>query len=152
MSSKRASIGALIACLSLGFAAGVAVRTSSRTAEKPAGETQSEPVPSDPGPGAVAGVIIDLANPECPVMGNSAHETVYTDWKGLRVRFCCSGCDEDFLEDPGALLRDQGIEFEQALLDLQAYAEAEGPQQQEHLERLRQEYLTVEAGEGRQER
>jgi YHS domain-containing protein len=36
----------------------------------------------------------------CPVMGNAIDSTVYTDFQGQRVYFCCRGCIETFLADP----------------------------------------------------
>jgi len=50
-------------------------------------------------------LVVDLENAVCPVMGGAARESVFTDWRGVRVRFCCAGCDADFLAEPEALLR-----------------------------------------------
>jgi YHS domain-containing protein len=36
----------------------------------------------------------------CPVMGNAIDSTVYTDYQGQRVYFCCPGCIETFLANP----------------------------------------------------
>lgn len=54
--------------------------------------------------------VIDLKNAECPVMGGKARKDVTTDYEGLRVHFCCAGCDEAFLEDPKDYLAKMGIE------------------------------------------
>ncbi|MEZ6195768.1 MAG: hypothetical protein R3F20_08570 [Planctomycetota bacterium] len=50
---------------------------------------------------------VDLANPECPVMGNKIRPGggVSILYNGMRVWFCCAGCDADFLADPIANLR-----------------------------------------------
>ncbi len=36
----------------------------------------------------------------CPVMGNPINKEVYADYDGMRIYFCCGGCDGTFLEDP----------------------------------------------------
>ena len=41
---------------------------------------------------------------KCPVMGNPINKDVFTDYKGHRIFFCCSGCIEDFKKNPEAYL------------------------------------------------
>jgi len=48
--------------------------------------------------------VVDLDNANCPVMGGAVMEGVYVDWEGLRVHFCCAGCDQAFLSDPESYL------------------------------------------------
>ena len=36
----------------------------------------------------------------CPVMGNPIDTSMYTDYKGKRVYFCCAMCPQTFLKDP----------------------------------------------------
>lgn len=36
----------------------------------------------------------------CPVMGGKIDKTVFTDYKGKRVYFCCPGCIDTFNKDP----------------------------------------------------
>jgi Cu(I)/Ag(I) efflux system membrane fusion protein len=36
----------------------------------------------------------------CPVMGNPIDKEIYVDYRGVRVYFCCRGCDKKFLADP----------------------------------------------------
>ena len=43
-------------------------------------------------------VLVDLGNENCPVMGGEVDGETYREWRGLRVGFCCPGCDESFLE------------------------------------------------------
>jgi len=40
----------------------------------------------------------------CPVMGNAINKDVFTDYNGMRIYFCCGGCDGTFLEDPDKYL------------------------------------------------
>ena len=56
------------------------------------------------------GTIIDLKNEKCPVMGGAAVDDVYVDWNGLRVYFCCPGCDSKFVAEPDKYLPALGID------------------------------------------
>ncbi len=56
-------------------------------------------------------------NPQtrCPIMGNPINKEVYVEHDGMRVYFCCAGCDSTFKEDPEKYLRQMradGIEPE----------------------------------------
>jgi Cu(I)/Ag(I) efflux system membrane fusion protein len=49
----------------------------------------------------------------CPIMGGAINKEVYADHNGLRVYFCCPGCDTTFKEDPEkyiSQMRAEGIE------------------------------------------
>ena len=41
----------------------------------------------------------------CPVMGGPIDKSVYVDYKGKRVYFCCAGCPETFKQDPEKYLK-----------------------------------------------
>jgi YHS domain-containing protein len=58
-------------------------------------------------------------NPQtaCPVMGGKVDRSVYTDYQGKRIYFCCSGCIDDFKKNPDKYLKQMGeqeIAVEQA--------------------------------------
>jgi YHS domain-containing protein len=58
-------------------------------------------------------------NPQvnCPVMGGTIDKSVYTDYQGKRIYFCCSGCVEDFKKNPDKYLKkmeEQGVQLEKA--------------------------------------
>jgi YHS domain-containing protein len=36
----------------------------------------------------------------CPVMGGAINKSVYTEYKGKKVYFCCAGCDAKFKAEP----------------------------------------------------
>jgi YHS domain-containing protein len=36
----------------------------------------------------------------CPVLGGNIDKSVYADYKGKRIYFCCTGCDAEFKKDP----------------------------------------------------
>ena len=54
--------------------------------------------------------IIDLKNETCPVMGGKALPDVYTDYEGVRIHWCCPGCDSTFKKDPKTYLKKLGID------------------------------------------
>jgi YHS domain-containing protein len=41
----------------------------------------------------------------CPVMGNPIDKSIFVDYKGKRVYFCCAGCPETFKQDPEKYLK-----------------------------------------------
>ena len=41
----------------------------------------------------------------CPVSGQPVDKSVYTDYKGKRVYFCCAACKEKFLKSPEEYLK-----------------------------------------------
>jgi Cu(I)/Ag(I) efflux system membrane fusion protein len=58
-----------------------------------------------------------LAKPQtlCPVMGGEINKEIYTDYNGMRIYFCCAGCDGEFKADPEkyiAQMRENGVEPE----------------------------------------
>ncbi len=36
----------------------------------------------------------------CPVMGGAINKAIFTEYKGKKVYFCCSPCEEKFKEEP----------------------------------------------------
>ncbi|MBC8206132.1 MAG: efflux RND transporter periplasmic adaptor subunit [Kiritimatiellales bacterium] len=40
----------------------------------------------------------------CPVMGGVIDKQYFTDYNGMRIYFCCPGCETDFLSDPDTYL------------------------------------------------
>ncbi len=47
---------------------------------------------------AVAAV---LEQTTCPVMGGAINKAIFTEYKGKKVYFCCSPCEEKFKQEPG---------------------------------------------------
>lgn len=41
----------------------------------------------------------------CPVMGGKIDKTIYADYQGKRVYFCCKGCEPEFEQDPEKYLK-----------------------------------------------
>ncbi len=46
---------------------------------------------------AVAAV---LEQTTCPVMGGAINKAIFAEYKGKKVYFCCSPCEEKFKEEP----------------------------------------------------
>ncbi len=64
---------------------------------------------------AIGGLLIDLGNANCPVMGGEVNGKTFTEWKGLRVGHCCPGCSKSFLKNPEALLDEVAPKWRDAL-------------------------------------
>ncbi|MFZ5449018.1 MAG: YHS domain-containing protein [Thermodesulfobacteriota bacterium] len=59
----------------------------------------------------------DAAKPQtvCPVLAGNIDKSIYVDYKGKRIYFCCKGCDQEFNKDPEKYmkkLQEQGIKLE----------------------------------------
>lgn len=51
----------------------------------------------------------------CPIMGNPINNEVYVDHNGMRIYFCCPGCDSTFKEEPDKYIqqmKDNGVKIE----------------------------------------
>lgn len=53
---------------------------------------------------AQGAALVDLSNANCPVMGGTAKASVFGVYHGMKVRFCCPGCDAKFQADPARYL------------------------------------------------
>lgn len=52
------------------------------------------------------------AQTTCPVLGGNVDRNIYVDYKGQRIYFCCTGCDQEFKKNPEKYLekmKAQGI-------------------------------------------
>lgn len=67
--------------------------TASDSEEKGKLDTPGERGHPTTGPAAIA-------QTHCPVMGSPINPEVYIEYKGVKVYFCCWGCDDKFLVDP----------------------------------------------------
>lgn len=51
---------------------------------------------------------------KCPIMGGEIDKTVYTDYKDMRIFFCCPPCSGEFMKDPEthiAKMKADGVEL-----------------------------------------
>jgi YHS domain-containing protein len=58
---------------------------------------KSEPA-AQPKVEEVASVAIEQTT--CPVMGGAINESIFTEYQGKKVYFCCAGCKEKFEKEP----------------------------------------------------
>ena len=61
------------------------------------------PEPEEKAPSAEAPAL--KAQETCPVMGGKIDKTIYADYQGKRVYFCCKGCEPEFEQDPEKYLK-----------------------------------------------
>jgi YHS domain-containing protein len=59
---------------------------------EPAATTETEQV--------AAAVSKEIEQTTCPVMDGAINKNLFTEYKGKKVYFCCSGCKEKFEENP----------------------------------------------------
>jgi Cu(I)/Ag(I) efflux system membrane fusion protein len=81
-------------------------------------QIQGKPSMMTPGPVTPdAGRQASRMHPQthCPVMGGEINKAMFVDYQGLRIYFCCPGCEEPFLKDAATYLekmRAEGVEPE----------------------------------------
>ena len=132
--------------VSLGF------RSMGASPETDAGAPPAEPQqPVDAKPETSAGLLIDLGNENCPVMGGEADGETYGEWKHLRVAYCCPGCDGKFQDDPEGVLDKAGIEWREAARAVSEYLAAGDEHKKHKLAAIRKRWKIVrEPGGGAQ--
>ncbi len=45
-------------------------------------------------------VVSAIEQTDCPVMGGAINKAIFAEYKGKKVYFCCSPCEEKFNEEP----------------------------------------------------
>jgi YHS domain-containing protein len=53
----------------------------------------------------------------CPITGKTINKSIYSDYNGKRIYFCCSGCPESFKKDPERYIKkmeSEGVDLEKA--------------------------------------
>jgi YHS domain-containing protein len=53
----------------------------------------------------------------CPVLAGNIDKSVYADYQGKRIYFCCTGCDAEFKKNPEKYmkkLQEEGVTLEPA--------------------------------------
>ena len=98
MNSKRMQVAIaalLIGVLMIGFA-GCKDDSAAEAPESPADKI-----------GEVAGgAASTVSQTTCPVMGKPINESIYTEYKGQKVYFCCPPCVDKFKADPEKYVKD----------------------------------------------
>jgi len=55
--------------------------------------------------------------PLCPVLAGNIDKSLYADYQGKRIYFCCKGCDAEFNKNPEKYmkkLQEEGVTLEPA--------------------------------------
>lgn len=96
-----------------------------------------EPEPEPPG------TLVDLGNAKCPVKGGDVDGKSYGEWNGLRVGYCCVGCDEKFQAGAERLLNDAKIAWKPIADAVKSVDSAKGTARAKALEALRKKYKVL---------
>jgi YHS domain-containing protein len=62
---------------------------------------KEQPAPSSPAkPKATASAVTEVEQTICPVMAGKIDKSIFTEYKGKKVYFCCNDCKAKFETDP----------------------------------------------------
>ena len=78
----------LVWVLAFGFA-GCKGKSETQTEPKTATNTEVKSTTTSP-----------VAQTTCPVMGNPIDKSIFVEYQGQKVYFCCPDCKEKFLKEP----------------------------------------------------
>jgi hypothetical protein len=98
------------------------------------------------------GLLVDLGNAACPIMGGKVDGETFSEWDGLRVGHCCAGCGDEFLTDPVKYLDEQDIEWRPAAEAVKQVREAAGTAKDDALARLEERWKVIRRPESEVER
>jgi hypothetical protein len=79
-------------------------------------------------PAEAKGLLVDLGNAKCPIMGGKPDGETWSEWNGLRVGHCCGGCVKKFAADPAAALDAAGIAWKDAAAAVKKVNDAKTPE------------------------
>ena len=97
-----------------------------------------KPTPTPP-----AGLLVDVGNENCPVMGGDVDGKTYTEWNGLRIGHCCPGCGKRFLKNPEEMLDEVSTMWREIAAAVEKFNEAEGAAQAKRLDEIRKKWRVV---------
>ena len=121
---RQAGTFLLFAAIGAGAALGLGALTAGGEAHASHGTHMAPPAPGSASAPAGEGVLIDLANAKCPVMGGDVDGKSFTEWNGLRIGHCCPGCTKALLADPERVLDEAGIDWRTAAAAAKRLADA----------------------------
>ena len=102
----------------------------------------------EPAPVESKGLLIDLGNKMCPVMGGAVDGQTFLEWNHLRIGNCCAGCDRKFLKNPAGVLDGAGIEWREAEKAVQEYLDAGSKHKDHMLASIRKRWTVVREPSG----
>jgi YHS domain-containing protein len=85
MKSRRTTFRIVFIVLLIGLAALIGCKKKS----EPAAQPETEKVVSSA-----------IQQTTCPVMGGAINTSIFTEYKGKKVYFCCADCKEKFEKEP----------------------------------------------------
>jgi YHS domain-containing protein len=89
------------------------------------------------------GLLVDLANAKCPVMGGKPDGRTWSEWNGVRVGHCCAGCTKKFATDPEKYLAATGLDWKPVAAAVKKVNEAKGADRDKALSELKQKWIVV---------
>jgi hypothetical protein len=105
--------------------------------------------PEEPAASQVtAGLLLDLGNERCPIMGGEVDGKTYSEWNGLRIGHCCPPCIEKLLAAPEKVLDDAGIEWREAARLVEQMKTASGEKRRALLTEAGKRFTVVRRPEG----
>ena len=87
MNSKKKQFGTILLLVSL-LSCGLIVLNGCKKSE-PAVPAETKEVAS-----------AAIEQTVCPIMGGAINKSMFTEYKGKKVYFCCAGCKEKFEKEP----------------------------------------------------
>lgn len=105
-------------------------------AKKEQDQAKSEPTKAQ-------GLLVDLGNAKCPVMGGEPTGKLFSEWSGLRVGHCCPMCTSKFAADPQKYLDASGLDWKAAAAAVKKVEEAKGADRDNALAELKQKWTVV---------
>jgi len=110
-------------------------------------EPPAVPGASHPEP-AKAGLLVDLGNARCPIMGGEVDGKTYSEWNGLRIGHCCPPCITNLLAAPEKALDEAGIEWRETARRVAEAKVATGEKRRALLAELGKTHTIVRRPEG----
>jgi YHS domain-containing protein len=86
-------VGVLVCLVAAGLVAGVAIGLAGCQKQTPPAPAKTAAAPGQP-----AAQVAEQTT--CPVMGGAIDKTIFVEYKGKKVYFCCKDCVEKFQADP----------------------------------------------------
>jgi rubredoxin len=128
---------------SLALAATVALVSMPRDAYSAPGDGDAKKAKAAEPAKAEAGLLVDLGNAKCPVMGEEVNGKAFSEWNGLRIGHCCPMCKAKFMADPEKYLKAAGIEWREAAEAVKKVNDATGADREKALTALKAKWKVV---------
>lgn len=89
------------------------------------------------------GLLVDLGNTKCPVMGGKPDGKTWSEWNGLRIGHCCPGCRAKFGADAEKYLAGAKIDWKPAAAAAKAVDVAKGADRVKALAALKAKWTVL---------